>query len=78
MKSRYLHNSVKKGFMIFFTVTLWHFMKFQSPPCFLSHNTTSNAETHPAPLSDGIIEQPQNPGVSPCVLYPSPYYLAND
>ena len=28
-------------------------------PCFLSRNITKNAETHPPPMRDVIIEQPQ-------------------
>ena len=57
MKSRSLHNRTKKGFMIFFTVTLQPFMKYHSPPCFPSLNITKNAETHPPYMCDVIIEQ---------------------
>ena len=49
----------KKGFMIFFTVMLRPFIKYRSPPpCFPSRNITKNAETHPPPMRDVIIEQP--------------------
>ena len=64
MKSRSLHNSTKKGFNNFFTVTLRPFMKYHSPTnppppnCFPSSNITKNAETHLPPLRDVIIEQP--------------------
>ena len=49
----------------FFTVTLRPFIKkyqsppFPFPPSFLSRNIIKNAETHPPPLRDVIIEQPQ-------------------
>ena len=60
MKSRSLHNSTKKGFMNFFTVTLRPFMKYHSPPppSFLSCNVMKNAETHSPPMRDVIIELP--------------------
>ena len=59
MKSRCHHNSTKKGFMIFFAVTLRPFIKYHSSrPCFPSRNITKNAETHPPPMRDVIIEQP--------------------
>ena len=57
MKSRSLHNSTKKGFTNFFTVTLRPFMKYHSPPGFPSRNITKNAETHPLYMLDVIIEQ---------------------
>ena len=60
MKSRSRHNTTKKGFMIFFTVTLLPFIKYHSPPCFPSYNITKSTETHPAPMHDIIIEQPHN------------------
>ena len=53
MKSRSLHNSTKKGFMIFLTVTRQPFMKYHSPRSFPSRNITKNAETHP-PMRDVI------------------------
>ena len=34
MKSQSLHNSTKKGFIIFFILTLRPFMKYHSPPLF--------------------------------------------
>ena len=58
MKSLSLHNSTKKGFIFFFTVTLRPFMKHHSPPLFTSRNIRKNAETNPAPMRDVIIEQP--------------------
>ena len=58
MKSRSLQNSTKKGFMIFFTVTLSPFMKYHSPPLFPSRNITKNVETHPPPMRNVTIEQP--------------------
>ena len=58
MKSRSLHNSTKKGFMISFTVTLGPFMKYHSPLCFPSRNIKKNTDTHPPPIRDVIIEQP--------------------
>ena len=54
MKSWSLHNSTKKGFMIFLTVTRQPFMKYHSPPSFSSRNITKNAETHPPPILDVI------------------------
>ena len=54
------HNSTKNGIMIFFTVTLRPFIKYHSPNCFPSRSITKNAETHPPPMCDVIIEQPQN------------------
>ena len=44
--------------MIFFTVTLWPFIKYHSPPCFPSRNITKNADTHSPPMRDVIIEHP--------------------
>ena len=58
MKSWSLHNSTKKGFLIFFTITWQPFMKYHSLPSFPSRNITKNAETHPPPMRDVIIEQP--------------------
>ena len=58
MKSRSLHNITRKGFMISFTVALGLFMKYHSPPCFPSRSITENAETHPTPMRDVIIELP--------------------
>ena len=58
MKSRSLHNSIKNGFMIFFTVTQQSFMKYHLPPCFQSRNFTKNNETHPPTMRDVIIEKP--------------------
>ena len=58
MKSRSLHSSTKKGFLIFLIVTWQPFMKHHSPASFPSHNITRNAETHPPPMRDVIIEQP--------------------
>ena len=48
----------KNGFLIFLTVTWQPSMKYHSPPSFLSRNITKNAETHPPPMRDVIIEQP--------------------
>ena len=60
MKPRPLHNSTKTIlYDFFFTVTLHSFMKYHSPPCFPSRNITKNAETHPHPMGDVIIEQPR-------------------
>ena len=56
MKSRSCHNRTKKGFMIFFTVTLRSFIKYHPPPCFPSCKLTKNAETHPPLMRDVIIE----------------------
>ena len=56
MKSQSLHNSTKKGFMISFAVMLGPFMKYHSPPCFLSCNITINADTNLPPIGDIIIE----------------------
>ena len=58
MKSRSLHNSTKKGFLIFLTVTWQPFMKYHLSPSFSSRNITKNAETNPPPMRDVIIEQP--------------------
>ena len=58
MKSRSLHNSTKKGFMISFTVTLGPFMKYHSPSYFPSRNITKITDTHPPSMRDVIIEQP--------------------
>ena len=60
MKSRSRHNNIKKGFMIFFTMTLRPFIKYHSPACFPSRNITKNAATHPPSLRDVIIEQPHS------------------
>ena len=49
MKSRSLHSSTEKGFMVFFTVTLRPLMKYHSPTCFPSRCITKNAEAHPPP-----------------------------
>ena len=57
MKSRSRHNCKEKGFMIFFIATLQPFIKYHSPPCFPSRNITKNAETHPPPMRDLIVEQ---------------------
>ena len=46
--------------MIFFTMALRPFMKYHSPPCFPSYNVTKNAETHPLPVRDVIVEQPHD------------------
>ena len=68
MKSRSLHNSTKKGFMIFFTVTLRPFIKCHSPPppspppCFPSRNITKKAKTHPHPRRDVNIGKPHISG----------------
>ena len=45
MKSRSLHNSTKKGFLIFLTVSWRPFMKYHSPLSFPSLNITKNADT---------------------------------
>ena len=63
MKSRSCHSSTKKGFMIFFycDVTAFPQVPLTHPPrplCFPSRNITENAETHPPPKRDVIIEQP--------------------
>ena len=58
MKPRSRHISTKKGFIIFFTVTLWPFIKC---PYFPSRNITKNAETHPPSMRDVIIEQSLTP-----------------
>ena len=58
MKSRSLHDNTKKSFLNFLTVTWQPFMKYHSPPSFLSSNITKNAETHSPPMRDVIIEQP--------------------
>ena len=57
MKSRSLHNSTKKCFLIFLTVTWQPFLKYHSPPSFPSRNITKNAVTHASPMRDIIIEQ---------------------
>ena len=57
MKSRSLHNRIKKDFMIFFTLTLRTFINYHSPTYLPSHNITKNAETHPPPKRHIIIEQ---------------------
>ena len=55
MKSWSLHNSTKKGFMIFLRYGLsWSTTHF---PCFPSRNITKNVETHPPLMRDVIIEQ---------------------
>ena len=66
--------------MIFFTMTLWPFMKYHSPlppppspPCFLSHNIMKNTETHsptPYPMCHVIIVEQLLPTVwaSSCFL----------
>ena len=58
MKSRFRHNSAKRGFMIFFTVTLQPFIKYHSPPLFSSRKITKSTETHSSAMRDVIIEQP--------------------
>ena len=42
----------------FFTVTLRPFIMYHSSYFFPSRNVTKNAETHPLPMPDVIIEQP--------------------
>ena len=54
------HNGTRKGFMIFFTVTLQPFLKYHSPLCFPLRSITKYAETHPLPLRDVIIERTAN------------------
>ena len=46
MKSRSRHNSTKKGFTVFFTVTLRPFIKYQSPP-----NNAMNSFKDMSPLA---------------------------
>ena len=58
MKPRSLHNSTKKGFLIFLTEKWQPFIKYHSPPSFPSRNITKTAETNPPPMRDVIIEQP--------------------
>ena len=60
MKTRSLHNSTKIGFMIFSyrDVTGFHEVPLTPPPCFPLRNITKNAEIHPSPMRDVIIEQP--------------------
>ena len=58
MKSRSLHNSTKKGFMIFFYRDVTFFHEVPLTPCFPSRNITNNAETHQHTMCDVIIEQP--------------------
>ena len=60
MKSRSLHNSTKKGFIIFFyrDVTAFHEIPL-TPRCFSSRNIMKNAGTHPPHMHDVIIEQSQ-------------------
>ena len=60
MKSRSLHSSTKKGFMIIFTVKLRPFMKYHSPLFSVTQlfSITENTETPPpTPTRDVIIEQ---------------------
>ena len=59
MKYQSCLNSIKNGYMIFFTVTLRPFINLTDfhPPCFPSRNITKNDETHPPPMRDVIIEQ---------------------
>ena len=56
MKSRSRH---KKLYDVFFyrDVTAFHQVPL-TPPCFSSRNITKNADTHPLPMRDVIIEQP--------------------
>ena len=61
MKSRSRHSSTKKGFKNFFYHDVTPFIKYHTPPCFPSRNTTKKLRpthplcvTHPPP----IIEQP--------------------
>ena len=60
MKSRSHHDSTKKGFMIFFTVTLRSFIKYYSPPLVFCHATSRKMlkPTHPPTMHGVIIEQP--------------------
>ena len=58
MKSRSRHSSTKKGFKNFFYRDVTPFIKYHTPPCFPSRNTTKKAETHPPPMRDVIIELP--------------------
>ena len=60
MKSRSLHSSTKKGFMIIFTVTLWPFMKYHSLLFSVTQlfSISENTDTPPPPPThDLIIEQ---------------------
>ena len=59
MKSRSLHNSTKKGFVVFFYRDVTAFPEVPlTPPCLPLRNITKNGETHPPPMRDAIIEQP--------------------
>ena len=55
MKSRSRH---KRRYDFFFTMALRPSSSTTQPPRFPSHNITKNAETHPPPMRDVIIEQP--------------------
>ena len=59
IKSRSLHNSTKKGFMICFYRDVMVFHEVPFTPCFPSRDITKNAEIYPPPMRDLIIEQPQ-------------------
>ena len=64
IKFRSRPNSIKKGYDFFYhDVTVVHqvSLTLPAPPlhlCFPSRNITKNAETHPTPMRDVIIEQP--------------------
>ena len=56
MKSRSVHNSTKKGLLLFL---LWRYglsWIATHPRYFPSSNITKNIETHPTPMRDVIIE----------------------
>ena len=65
MRSQSLHNSTKRLYDFFYRdVTAFHEVPLNPPPptphspsSFPSLNITKNAETHPPPLHDVIIEQ---------------------
>ena len=68
IKSRSRHNSTKKALWFFLP---WRYGLSSStthPTCFPSRNITKNAETHPPPMHDAIIEQPLRDGPQILVL----------
>ena len=58
MKSLSLHNSTKKGFIVFFYRDFTAFHEAPLTSLVYTRNIRKNAETNPAPMRDVIIEQP--------------------
>ena len=72
--------TVQKRIYDFFYRNVTAFHEAPLTPCFPSRNITKNAETHPPPMRDAIIEQPLGgnfPGWGPrtSLYMPFPNYL---